>query len=113
METTPHKNTSILSHPNDFIEQFRQAMQEAGISYSGEINPDGQLHRFYIEGQKQGSRNGAYTLHLDNHPCGYFEDFKSGISQKWRCSGSYSIPRDLVEKIKKTNRQRELERIQE
>lgn len=112
MKNTPLHNGDILSHPNDSIEQFRQAMQQAGIVYFGEIIADGKLHRFRVEGHRQGSMNGAYKLHIDNYPAGYFQDFKSGISQKWRYSGNYSMHRDLIEKIKETNRQRKTEFIE-
>lgn len=105
MITSTPANDSILS----LTEQFRQAMQEAGIVYSGEIIADGQLHRFYIVGHKKGSLNGAYKLHIDNCPAGYFQDFKSGISQKWRCSGNSPIPHYSAQKIKEANRKREAE----
>lgn len=94
---------------SSLTQQFRQAMQEAGIVYSGEIIADGKLHRFHIEGQRQSSLNGAYTLHLDNHPAGWFQDFKSGISQKWRYSGYSPITGDSAEKIKGANRKHEAE----
>ena len=98
-------NTNLLS----LTQQFRQAMQEAGIAYSGAILADGKLHRFHIEGHKKGSLNGAYKLHIDNYPAGYFQDFKSGFSQKWRCSGNSPIPRDSAEKIKEASRKRGVE----
>lgn len=113
MKNTPLHNGDILSHPNDSIEQFRQAMQQAGIVYFGEIIADGKLHRFRVEGHRQGSMNGAYKLHIDNFPAGYFQDFKSGISQKWRYSGNYySMSHDLIEKIKGINRRRKAEVIE-
>ena len=89
--------------------QFRQAMQAAGIAYSGEIIPDGQLHRFHIEGHKKGSLNGAYKLHIDNRPAGYFQDFTSGISHKWRSSGNSYVSTDVIKRIKEANHQREIE----
>lgn len=98
-------NTNLLS----LTQQFRQAMQEAGITYSGAILADGKRHRFHIEGHKKGSLNGAYKLHIDNYPAGYFQDFKSGFSQKWRCSGNSPIPRDSAERIKEASRKREVE----
>lgn len=67
--------------------QFRQTMQASGIHYSGEIIADGKLHRFHIEGHKQSRRNGAYTLHLNGRPAGYFEDWKTGIKQTWKYYG--------------------------
>ena len=99
----------IIPYPNDLIEQFREAMQVAGIAYSGEIIPDGQLHRFYIESHKKGSLNGAYKLHIDNYPAGYFQDFRSGISQKWRSSGNSYVSNDIVERIKETKKRRAAE----
>jgi putative DNA primase/helicase len=88
-------------------------MQAAGIQYSGEIIPDGKLHRFHIEGHKRGSKNGACTLHLDNHPAGWFMDFKTGVSQKWRMSGSMErIPRQMIAEIEKAKREREAEQRQ-
>ena len=52
------------------VDQFRQAMQAAGIFYSGKIIADGMLQRFHIEGHKRGTKNGAYVLHADGCPAG-------------------------------------------
>lgn len=99
-------NYSII----DIESQLRQAMQAAGIHYSGEIVPDGKLQRFHIEGHKRGSKNGAYILHVDGCPAGWFMDYKTGISQKWRMSGSTGrIPRQMIAKIEKAKREREAE----
>lgn len=90
--------------------QFRQAMQNAGIHYSGEIIADGKLHRFHIEGHKQGTLNGAYTLHLNGHPAGYFQDHKTGISQTWRSGNGYqSMSHANVRQINEAKLQREAE----
>ncbi len=95
------------------IDQFRQAMQAAGIHYSGEIVPDDKLHRFHIEGHKRGSKNGAYILHVDRCPAGWFLNYKTGISQKWRMSGSVErIPRQMTAESEKAKREREAEQRQ-
>lgn len=91
------------------VESFRQAMQAAGIRYSGEIIADGALHRFHIEGHKAGSLNGAYTLHVDGHPAGYFQDYKSGISQTWSGGNNSRVSYALIAQIKNAKRQREAE----
>ena len=97
----------------DLEQQFRQAMQAAGINYSGEIMPDGKLHRFHIEGHKRSSKNGAYFLHVDGCPAGWFMDFKTGVNQKWRMSGSLGrIPRQMIAEIEKAKREREAEQRQ-
>lgn len=92
--------------------EFRQAMQAAGISFSGEIIADGRLHRFHIEGHKRGSLNGAYTLHFDNHPAGWFMDYTTGLSQTWRSGNASSVSYVLIEQIKKAKQQREAEILQ-
>lgn len=86
----------IKSQPNYTIKnsalsveaQFREAMQSAGITYHGAIIADGQLHRFYIEGDKAGSKNGYYKLHLDGTPAGIFGSWKLGVTQLWRQDGT-------------------------
>ena len=93
-------------------EQFRQAMRAAGISFSGEIIADGKLHRFHIEGHKRGSLNGAYTLHLDNHPAGWFMDYTTGLSQTWRSGSVSRVSHELTEQIKESKQQREAEILQ-
>lgn len=85
--------------------QFRQAMQAAGVNYSGEIVADGKLHRFHIEGRKQSSKDGAYILHADGIPAGWFGDYKSGISQNWRAD----IGRELTREENEANRRRAAE----
>jgi putative DNA primase/helicase len=99
-------NTASAS---SIVESFRQSMLAAGIRFSGEIIADGKLHRFYIEGQKQGSLNGAYTLHLDGCPAGWFQHFKFGISQTWRSGGSSKVSYALIAQIKEAKQRREAE----
>lgn len=71
------------------IEQFTHAMREAGIITTDRIIDDGKLHRFHIEGDKSGKKNGAYCLHSDGVPAGYFENFKTGVKQNWKATGDF------------------------
>ncbi|MCK9394272.1 MAG: toprim domain-containing protein [Methylobacter sp.] len=65
--------------------QFRSAINHAGITYQGDVMADGKLHRFQVDGDKLGSKNGAYILHADGYcPAGYFEDFRQGIKMTWK-----------------------------
>lgn len=91
------------------IDQFRQAMQAAGINYSGEIIADGTLRRFHVEGHRSCTKNGAYILHTDGHPAGYFQDYKSGISKTWRSGSTSKISYNLSRQIEAAKRQREAE----
>jgi len=110
-KSQPNLNTYAPNY--SVIEQFRQAMQSTGINYSGEIIPDGKLHRFHIEGHKRGTLNGAYVLHHDARPSGFFQDFKNGVSQTWR-SGNVSrvSPVLIQQQINEAKLQRDAEQRQ-
>ena len=74
-------------HMHDTIDQFRAAMRDTGITPPGVIEADGQLHRFHQEGDKGGSRNGYYVLHLDGRPAGMFGNWKTGLRSTWAADG--------------------------
>lgn len=95
--------------PQEISDQFCRAMQSAGIRYSGEIIADGRLHRFHIEGQKQGSLNGAYTLHLDGCPAGWFMDYKTGLSKTWGSKSGFKVSYAVIKKIEAAKQRRESE----
>jgi putative DNA primase/helicase len=78
----------------EVIASFKAAMAAQGIATDDPIIADGQLHRIHIKGHKSGSLNGAYVLHLDGHPAGYFEDFTAGIKTNWKLEGSEQHPLD-------------------
>ncbi|HCB12131.1 MAG TPA: hypothetical protein DEP36_00970, partial [Gammaproteobacteria bacterium] len=44
---------------------------------------DGQLHRYRVEGDKAGSKNAYYVLHLDGRAAGVFGSWKSGLRSTW------------------------------
>ncbi|MEI6267631.1 MAG: toprim domain-containing protein [Methylococcaceae bacterium] len=72
----------------EILDAFKKAIQDTGSQPPEHINADGKLHRCHIEGQKQDTKNGAYFLHLDGKPNGYFEDFATGIKIKWKAAGN-------------------------
>ena len=76
------------------IEQFKNAMFDAGITPPDAIIADGRLHRFKIDGKL----NGAYVLHTDGHAAGYFEDYKQGIKQNWKLDGTFAPLTDAEKK---------------
>ena len=67
----------------DAIDQFRAAIQSAGLIPPDMIEPDGKLHRFASNGAR-GDDAGWYALHGDGIPAGSFGDWRSGQSQTWR-----------------------------
>lgn len=66
-----------------FVEEFRKYMKNSGIVHNNAIIPDGNFHRFYLEGDKQGSCNGWYVMHLEPVPCAAFGSWKTGHTQRW------------------------------
>ena len=44
---------------------------------------DGALHRFRVDGDKPGSRNGWFVLYADGLPAGVFGSWKTGASETW------------------------------
>jgi putative DNA primase/helicase len=53
----------------DEIDQFRQAMANAGLTPPDTLHGDGKLHRYSTDG-KPSHKNGWYFLHLDGIPWG-------------------------------------------
>ena len=45
--------------------------------------PDGKIHRFHVPGDRAGSRNGWYVLHLEGIAYGAFGSWKASGSQSW------------------------------
>jgi putative DNA primase/helicase len=72
---------------NDAIDQFRDALADAGIHLAAgvQIVPDGQLHRARAADDKPGQRTAWYRLHLDSPIAGAAGDWRKGISTRW-CS---------------------------
>lgn len=69
----------------DIKAAFIAAMADAGITPSKpeQVIPDGQLHRYNVQGDKPGTPNGWYTLHTDGLPAGAFGSWKTGVFVNW------------------------------
>lgn len=64
--------------------EFVAAMMAAGLPMQKNgVIADGGLHRFRVEGDKPGSMNGWYVLHLDDKSFGAFGSWKTGQSCTW------------------------------
>lgn len=69
---------------SDPVEVFMQALELAGLAmHKPVVTADGGLHRFRVDGDKAGSSNGWYVLHLDDKPFGAFGSWKTGQSETW------------------------------
>lgn len=107
------EHADILSISHDVVDQFRRAMHDAGIAYTGAIIADGSIHRGYVDGDKPGTKNLAYRLYLDNLPAGWFQSHKTGIIHKWRANTNRKLSHQEriahQARIDEARRRRELE----
>lgn len=88
---------------------FAEAMAQAGLITQDPIIADGNLHRIHIEGQRRGSRNGAYVLHDDGKPAGWFQDFVTGTRETWKASGKWKPDPDAKRRMDQAKAQRRAE----
>ena len=61
---------------------FAAAIATAGLG-SPRIIADGAIHRYHVETDKAGTRNGWYCLHLDGRPAGAFGSWRTGETHTW------------------------------
>ena len=96
-----------------FCEDFRQAINSIGLHFSDKIIADGKLHRFHVEGDKSGKKNGWYVLYDGDIPAGAFGCWKRGINETWcsrhRTSLSRAEKRAFQVQMKKAKLLRERE----
>jgi putative DNA primase/helicase len=64
--------------------EFAEALRGAGLEMNGLPEMNGQLQRVRVAGDTGTQRSGAYVGHLDGHPAGYIQNFKTGIQQNWK-----------------------------
>ena len=102
MTTTDAANTDPWRATSDFA----NAIAAAGLGHP-DILPDGKLHRFHVEGDRPGTRNGWYTLYMNGVPAGCFGSWKLSETQTWcaisrdRLTPAQQVDiRRLVEKAK-------------
>lgn len=81
-----YKNNIVPLYSTDYsvIQQFCEAMRSSGITPPENIQANGHLERFHIQGDKSNSLNGWYVLYADAISSGAFGSWKTGESYKWR-----------------------------
>lgn len=104
---------ALLAAP-DIQAQFLDAMRVAGVV---PVDPeaiigDGSVHRFRVEGDKPGTRNGWCTLHMDGIPAGAFGTWRGNRCGTWRAGHApiTAVQREQFrEQIAAAKRQRDAE----
>ena len=99
-----------------YIGDFSSAMQSAGIDTKANIPADGTLHRFHVEGDRPGSKNGWAVLFGDDIPAGLFGSWKqdSGKSYKWISNQPHDLtPEEKARQAEKITQARKLRDAEE
>lgn len=84
---------------DDAVAALVDTMRGYGLEpMNGDIVLDGRIHRFRINGDKAGSRNGWYVGHLIPAPTGAFGSWKTGESYTWHTNSRKAMtPVELEE----------------
>ena len=98
----------------DGVNHFRDALQMVYGPLDWLPEPDGQLHRFHVPGDRARSNNGWYILHLGGVAVGIYGSWKAGCSHRWssRAPADYREAEQLRQRIEQARRQREAEQHQ-
>jgi phage/plasmid primase-like uncharacterized protein len=64
------------------VDEFRNAIEQAGLTAPDVVVTDGKLHRFASNGDRTDD-SGWYVLFTDGLPAGAFGCWRAGLSQKW------------------------------
>jgi putative DNA primase/helicase len=65
------------------LQDFGSHMAANGLACSDRVIDDGALHRYWVDGDKRGSRNGWYVVHGDALPCGFYGSWRAGNTIRW------------------------------
>ncbi len=88
-------------------DDFKNALTHADLATKDAIIADGKIHRFHINGDKGGSKNGWYILYGDDIPAGSFGSWKTGEKHNW-CNHAFKSL-SLEERQRHQCRMREVE----
>ena len=79
--------------PYQIEAEMLAAMCDAGVAPAGNecLVADGKLHRFRVEGDKRGTKNGWFVLFADENPVGVFGTWRTGEKHVWRANNWRSL----------------------
>lgn len=82
-----HARAVVIHMGDDYmidpVTAFADAITAAGLGRPAAIIPDGVIHRYHVDGDKPGTKNGWYVLYLDRVPAGAFGGWKLGHTNTW------------------------------
>ncbi|MDX7643852.1 zincin-like metallopeptidase domain-containing protein [Aeromonas caviae] len=76
------------SAPKPAIEQFKDALKDAGLLLKGEVVTDGKMQRVPVDSDRGGATSGAYAYHeAGRTPGGFIQNYKTGEVVHWKPEG--------------------------
>jgi len=92
------------------VADFAHVISAAGLAPFEplDMQPDGRVHRYRVQGDKSGSRNGWYVLHAHPVLAGAFGSWKTGLTQSW-CAAR----REELTQAQRAELQRQFERMRQ
>lgn len=100
------------------VEEFRRVLEAAELSPT-EIVGDGAIHRCPTTDKPKG-KDGAYIFHLDGRVSGWWQNWRTGISDTWTAEGQKEMSaaekkafRKRVQRDKKARQEEQIERHKE
>lgn len=81
------KKQSLSFDKNSVVDEFKSALEAAGLELKDLPVMDGKLHRVPVKGGKVGSFDGAYIGHLDGVPSGFIQNYKDNVKENWTYGG--------------------------
>ncbi|MBQ3695150.1 MAG: toprim domain-containing protein, partial [Synergistaceae bacterium] len=104
-------------------QQVLRLMSQLGISPARQYENlilDGEIHRYVVEGDRRGKKNGAYCIYTDGLPAGFVQDWKRDVKTDWKYDTSglsqeertYYDSDEYRQKAEEERKKREAERKQ-
>lgn len=76
------------SDPKPAIDQFKDALKDAGLLLKGEVVTDGKMQRVPVDSDRGGATSGAYAYHeAGRTPGGFIQNYKTGEVVHWKPEG--------------------------
>ena len=104
-------SVALQTRMEAILQEFQLVILSHGIRIDTKIIPDGQIHRFHVQGDKPGSLNGWYILHFNQIAFGAFGSWRTGHQCKWHEGDTATLT--IADKRKLTQIMNEAARVAE
>ncbi len=96
-----------------WLNSLAAEMRAHGLLPTDDLIVDGEIHRFMVDGEKPGTRNGWYSIHDYPVPVANFGSWRTGERHTWRdqCEASRGGERESMrQRIERDRQRRESDR---